>query len=120
LFRRNLPDFFWASVEAYTEPGIPDSYYCKDGVGGWIEFKKVDANKISSLTPIQVSWHAAHSRKGGRSFFFVRKGRELWAFKGGQGGLLHAEGLKGCPPLWVARQPWDWTRIRSILLASQQ
>lgn len=117
MFRSNLKHFFWLSVETYNDVGVADSFFCCNGVSGWIEFKKAEANKIPSLTQDQINWHAALYRKGGRSFFFVRRRKELHAFHGGQGAQLLEEGLKGPVPIRVWKQPWSWPEIAGVLLA---
>jgi hypothetical protein len=116
LFRSNLREFFWTSVETFTEPGIPDSFFCFDGVSGWIEFKQTTGNKIASLTPQQIAWHARLARKGGRSFFAVRRCSELILVEGARGSELR-EGLAFCQATWW-KSPWPWREVAQVLTTS--
>jgi hypothetical protein len=118
LFRSNLRDFFWTSIETFTEPGVPDSFFCKDGRCGWVEFKKTDGNKIASLTPQQVAWHARLARKGGRSFFAVRRGDELIIVDGALGDELRRGGLSEVARIASWRTPWPWDEVRNFLSLS--
>jgi hypothetical protein len=103
-------------VETFTEPGVPDSFYCFGGVSGWIEFKRTGTNRIKSLDDRQVLWHARLARKGGRSFFAVRRNRDLLLVPGCRGADLLGEGLSAVNPLsW--RSPWPWEAIEIALLA---
>jgi hypothetical protein len=117
LFRRNLSDFFWETIECYSSPGVPDSYFCRGGICGWVEFKKCEGNKIRSLTPEQVAWHMAHHRKGGRSFFAVRRERELLLFAGSRGPILAERGLDGPSILGLWNQPWPWDQVANSLIS---
>jgi len=103
-------------VETFTEPGVPDSFFCRDGCWGWIEFKQTTGNKIASLTPVQVLWHARLARKGGRSFFVVRRARDLLLVRGSRGADLRGEGLSGADPiLWPS--PWPWEAVGIALIS---
>ncbi len=118
-FRRHLSHFFWVSVETGgTEKGVADSFFCRDGVCGWVEFKKTNANRVKSLEPEQTAWHAALARKGGRSFFAVRRSKTLHLIAGKDGEVLRNGGLSACQFLGVWVQPWPWAEIERVLLKS--
>jgi hypothetical protein len=131
LFRENLPDFFWTSVETGgTARGVPDANYLKNGTEGWIEYKWTKRWTPKSFEPEQVAWHLRRAREGGRSFIAVRRqcavgprtaaADELYLFRGADAGLVRAEGLRGsCAPLLqFAGGParWSWDEVRRVLL----
>lgn len=117
LFRSNLREFFWTSVETFTEPGVPDSFFCFSGICGWIEFKQTFGDKIASLTPQQVAWHAKLARKGGRSFFIVRRRSELIVVRGELGDQLRKMGIASCGSIhW--HSPWPWEAVGETLIES--
>lgn len=132
IFRTKLPRFHWQSVESLgTGKGTPDSNYCFDGVDGWIEMKKTDANKVKSMKPEQVAWAERRLRAGGLTFFAVRETKKasglyadldaLWLIRGRGGRSLYIGGLSGVSPEDLAgRWPggprgWDWWAISRIL-----
>jgi hypothetical protein len=93
---------------------VADSFFCRGGVSGWVEFKQTKANKIASLTAEQVAWHMRLSRKGGRSFFAVRRGEELLLVRGERADLLKRGGLSSSSALsW--QRPWPWSEIGNSL-----
>jgi len=116
MFRSNLRDIFWTSIETSTEPGVPDSFFCCSGVMGWLEFKKIfSGERVPSLTPTQVMWHARLARKGGRSFFAVRRSQDLLLIPGDRGGIILKKGLTAAEPT-VWSPPWPWKIIKAALL----
>jgi len=118
MFRSNLRDVFWTSIETSTEPGVPDSFYCFNGVSGWLEFKKIfSGERVPSLTPVQVLWHARLARKGGRSFFAVRRNQDLLLVPGDRGGVILKEGLTAADPI-VWPSPWPWKAVKAALCRS--
>lgn len=117
LFRSNLSTFFWMSIEPIpSEKGAADSYYCKGGKNGFIEFKVATANKIKSLKVEQVTWHMKLSRFGGRSLFAVRRKNELLLVKGHEAAVLKEFGLDHCLSLKAFKRPWPWEEIGQKLL----
>ncbi len=86
LFRDNLPQFDWCSIESGTTGGgIPDSNYCtrvggryaltgiRDyGVEGWIEHKQTTGHAVT-MRPEQIGWILRRVRHGGRVWIAVRQ-----------------------------------------------
>src|SRR5215475_5876721 len=116
MFRANLPDFDWLSVETHgTSRGVPDSNYCVDGKEGWIELKACDGWRVS-IRPEQAAWAELRLRKGGRVFLAVRRAKkELWLFSGAAMRLLIDARLDATAPLgrWEGGpRSWDWRVVR--------
>ncbi len=136
LFRANLPQFDWCSVESgSTGGGIPDMNYCCDGDEGWLELKQSPGHRVT-LRPEQVGWISRRVRNGGRVWVAVRqlapKGprREardvLWLVPGRHAKLALTGGLVALGRLPVAEgvccwhngpARWDWTQIAAQLTA---
>jgi hypothetical protein len=133
LFRANLPQFDWTSVESGTTGGgIPDSNYCHGGTEGWIEYKQT-AGYVITLRPEQVGWIARRVRHGGRVWVAVRQlapagpRREardaLWlvpgrlAVEARTGGLRPLDGAPGVPTWHHGPRAWDWRAVAAVLVA---
>jgi hypothetical protein len=118
LFRQNLPEMHWQSVETgAVGPGVPDSNYCYKGAEGWVEFK-VTSGWAVTLRPAQIGWLLRRARAGGRVFVAVRQRDTLWLAAGGAAVALREAGLRGAPTLghWEGGpSQWPWTKIRRLL-----
>ena len=92
--RDKLNDFFIQRIETSIERGIPDVYYINNGRSGWIEGKYIRQPKRKTtklkvkITVEQIAWHISHARHGGLSYFLVKKGRDVYLFKGSSGRAL--------------------------------
>lgn len=133
LFRRNLPDMDWQSIEVGSiGSGVPDSNYCCDGVEGWVEFKKT-TGWVVELRKEQAAWIDRRCRHGGRVCIAVRQrggSRDnLWLLSGRLALLWRAVGLPRHWPLCPSIERdgvltvqnggparWDWTAIRTALV----
>jgi hypothetical protein len=130
LFQKNLSKlgFHCQSIETGgTGRGIPDFNFCKDGIEGWIEFKKTSAWAVSNISPDQIGWVLRRRRAGGGVFLAVRRQRnrsarkkavdELWIFDGLDIESVSDEGLKShINPLRVWEDDWNWEEIGCLLL----
>lgn len=143
LFRANLPQFDWCSIESgSTGGGIPDMNYCtrtsgltgiRDyGVEGWIEAKQTPGHAVT-LRPEQIGWIARRVRAGGRVWIAVRQqapagprrdARDaLWLIPGRDAKVACIEGLSGqdaargwsCWPDGPAR--WRWDLVARVLVS---
>ncbi len=136
LFRANLPQFDWCSIESgSTGGGIPDMNYCgwhhdEYGVEGWLELKQTPGHRVT-LRPEQVGWISRRVRNGGRVWIAVRqlapKGprREardaLWLIPGADAKVALLEGLTGRHadlewPCWEGGPAaWRWDHIAAQL-----
>lgn len=122
----------WQAIETGgTGRGIPDSYFCGQGVGcGWVEMKQTAAWNVG-LSPEQCGWHRAHSLRGGRSWIAVRRTHsggprrgsavdELWLCRGEWAPLLREGGLRCESIVWEGVWSggpvrWDWEAVRKTL-----
>ena len=92
--RDKLNDFFIQRIETAIERGIPDVYYIHEGHSGWIEGKYIKQPKRKTtklkvkITVEQIAWHISHTRHKGLSYFLVKKGRDVYLFKGSSGRAL--------------------------------
>ena len=92
--RDKLNDFFIQRIETAIERGIPDVYYIYKGQSGWIEGKYIKQPKRKTtklkvkITVEQIAWHISHARHGGISYFLIKKGRDVYLFKGSSGRAL--------------------------------
>jgi len=124
LFRTKLKRFFWVAVETpISGGGVPDHYWCCDGVMGWNEYKQTTGSKVKFRTE-QPGWHLSHDRHGGRSFIIVRqkvKAQDIiHIFKGSNIIRVRDEGLYFAPGLYMCAggpSKWDWGIIEATLLA---
>ncbi len=123
LFRQNLPQFHWVSIETgATAAGVPDSNYCFNGTEGWLEFKTT-AGWTVPLRPAQIGWLLRRSRARGRVFVAVRQVRPngddiLWLALGSHAAALRDKGLRGAPMLgcWPGGPSlWPWDAIKGLL-----
>lgn len=140
LFRENLPDFDWQSVETGgTGRGIPDSNFCAkpllphhSGYEGWIEYKSTDGYAVA-LRPEQTGWITRRVRFGGRVWIAVRRRHgggprlgdpvdELHLIPGGLAVAARVGGLRAPPVLRAARcwhggpgRGWDWRAVAAAL-----
>ena len=92
--RDKLNDFFIQRIETAIERGIPDVYFIYEGRSGWIEGKYIRQPKRKTtklkvkITVEQIAWHISHARHGGISYFLIKKGRDVYLFKGASGRAL--------------------------------
>lgn len=126
----------WQAIETGgTGRGIPDSYFCGQGVGcGWVEMKQTAAWNVG-LSPEQVSWAKTNILRGGRVFLAVRRRHEggprkgdpvdeLWLCSGWWNSHVAREGLR-CPDVtWLGvwgggPARWDWSAVRDILRSGE-
>ena len=135
IFHKHLPDGTWQAIETGgTGRGIPDSNFCfPPGVEGWVEFKKTDTYRVSSVKPEQVGWIERRIRAGGRVFVGVRRRcqagprkpamDELWLWRGEAIRAIRDQPMSEIDRdlllLWQAGGPssWSWASIRTILTA---
>jgi hypothetical protein len=120
LFRSNLKGFDMIAVETgSTDGGVPDLNYCKDGIEGWVEMKRVEHWRVA-IRPAQVGWAERRIAHGGRVFMAVRKERnQLWLFRGEVIRALLDTRVDEVPSLgfWFGGpSKWDWTAIEQLLL----
>lgn len=129
LFRQNLPQIFFTSIETGgTGRGVPDSYGCGGGVSFWIEYKLTSTWAVS-LRPEQVAWLSRHARAGGKGFVAVRRKTiegprkgpacdELYLVPGFLAAELKKHGLKAVPFQRHEGGPskWKWPTIGEMLL----
>ena len=132
LFRANIPDVFWTSIESgQTGGGISDSNFLCEGVEGWVEYKQTDGWAVT-LKPEQVGWILRRVRCGGRALIAVRRWTdggprspacdELWLVPGRlaaeakTGGLRHPV-VTGEALRWRGGPSrWDWETVRAAVL----
>ena len=69
------------------------------------------------ITVEQIAWHKSHERHGGLSYFLVKKGRNVYLFKGSSGRAL-ALGLTQdhFEKLAIAK---DWISIETCIKANK-
>jgi hypothetical protein len=120
LFRSNLKGFDMVAVETgSTEGGVPDLNYCKDGIEGWCEMKRVEHWR-TEIRPAQIGWTERRLRCGGRVFVAVRKEKnQLWIYHGSMLRALSSTRVDEVPSLgfWFGGpSKWDWAAIEHILL----
>ena len=130
LFRQNIMDIFWTTVETgATAAGVPDSFGIRGGKPFWQENKWTEAVAVN-FEPGQFSWHLRYARYGGKSFIAVRQladpgarreGRDnLFLYRGADIMAVNEKGLN-FPPLgsWMGGPAnWDWRAVRRLLLAT--
>lgn len=119
----------WVRIENRVESGTPDVNGCfthdGKGVDAWIELKTRDSWPKRLTTPIklphftdeQKKWLLARRRSGGRSFLFVRVGREYFLFSAVAAYTIEQYSR----PDWEARalahyrNRVDWEHFRSTI-----
>ena len=136
LFRANLPQFHWQSVETgLTGLGVPDSNFCAaGGIEGWVEYKQTDGWAVT-LRPEQVGWLTRRARLGGRVWVAVRRCHtggprlgppvdQLWLVPGrlavaaATGGLRHPA-VAGDALQWAGGPArWPWPVVGAALKAA--
>lgn len=132
LFRKNLPEFQWTTVETgAVQLGVPDSEYCgTGGRSGWVEFKRSTAWAVR-VRPEQIGWIGRRVRLGGRVWIAVRRVAdagprraavdELHMVPGScvedlalRGGLQNAVVRENS---FVLPDPWDWAFVERLLIS---
>jgi len=120
MFRTKLPKFFWVPIETVIGGGgVPDHWWCCDGVSGWNEYKQTQGYVIN-FRPEQIGWHQRLARAGGRSFIIVRRRTkrddELWLYHGVDAAPSMLRELT--PLLRCAGGPatWSWPALAALLL----
>ena len=84
--RKKWPDIFLQRIETAVERGIPDLFYCHDGVMGWVEGKYIDkpvheTSKCRTKVSVeQIAWHRSFKRNKGAVFLLVKVSREVYLF----------------------------------------
>lgn len=126
IFREHLPQIMWTSIETGgTGRGIADSnFLTKDGIEGWIEFKKTEAFAVT-MRPEQVGWIERRIRYGGRTWIGIRQirkdGDHLHLVPGFAVRTLATEGLRSgavsvYSPSWNGGPAnWPWRDIAEWL-----
>lgn len=134
LFRDNLPQVHWQSVETgATGRGVPDSNGCWRGREFWVEFKQTEGFAVT-LRPEQVAWLTRRARAGGRVFVAVRRrctagprrarADELWLLAGSSAREAKVLGLRGLPEeapdavlgSWGGGPSrWSWDEVLAVL-----
>lgn len=123
MFRKKLPAWFWVVIETpISGGGVPDHYWCHQGVNGWNEYKATNGYAIR-FRPEQIGWHLRLKRAGGVSFIVVRRmnrdADELWIFHGASAQLLDQHGINKVPCINKqigGSSIWDWDGIGRTLL----
>jgi len=117
LFRRNLPEAQWTSIETgSTAAGVPDcEYIFPGGYQGWVEFKAARKDRVI-IRSEQVGWLLTRSRMGGRCFIAVRRDRELMIYDGGQAAELKDRGISRIGWRYYGLTPWDWAAVKQLLI----
>lgn len=65
IFKKNLPQFHWQPIELGAGGvGCLDANFCWNSIEGWIEYKKLQKNRID-LRPEQIGWVLQRIRHGG-------------------------------------------------------
>lgn len=127
LIRANLKGWDLQRIESgLTGLGIPDLNYCHAGREGWVELKQTKG-WVVGIRPDQVGWIERRVRHGGRVTVMVRQGglgRDcLWVLAPSSIRLLRdRERLDRLPSSLVLARldpPWDWEKVRQILLRSE-
>jgi Holliday junction resolvase len=119
LFRKNLPEVFWTSIESrLTQQGIPDLHGICKGKSFWIENKKARGN-IVRFQPMQIGWLKRYARCGGACFVAVRAKNALWLLPGGSVEVIAVKGLTAMPKQTLlgsnGPKAWPWPRILELL-----
>ena len=129
LFRKNISDAHWQTIERLLDRGVPDSNVCVDGSDVWIEFKATRKWYVR-MRPEQVGWLLARERRGGRTVIAVRRRMvagspltdQLWMIRGSAAAYVQDHGIKGLAGvnaflgMWEGGpRRWDWSEIREIL-----
>lgn len=120
LFTTHLKSWQVTPIESgHTVLGIPDVELCAPGGATcWVETKQCDGNAVR-VRAGQVSWIGRRARLGGRVFVAVRRGPELFIFRGHGVKALAEGGLKAAEP-WLEGKwdggpaRWDWASIEGI------
>ena len=84
---------FIQTVESDTTPGIPDLYYLKDSVSGWVELKLAKVLPKRSTTAVfksmnhslsneQANWISLCLKAGGTAWVLAGYKRTLWLVPG--------------------------------------
>lgn len=136
LFRKNIRDAHWQTIERLLDRGVPDSNVCVDGSESWIEYKATKKWYVK-MRPEQIGWLLARERHGGRTFVAVRRrcapgprreaADELWLLRGSAAVVLAERGLaafidleapEGLLGRWGGGPgAWPWGRVRELLAA---
>lgn len=136
LFNKHLPHpRHMQNVElGMTNQGVPDLYYCINGISGWVECKATPSWGIG-LRPSQIGWAVTHCRHGGRVLVAVRRrtaggprtpaADQLYLLRGHCARELRTGGLQ-----WALSQPpgqvvlgmwsggptkWNWSAVYSFM-----
>jgi hypothetical protein len=128
MFKDKLKSFFWVPIETpISGGGVPDHYFCRDGVSGWNEYKLVKSGWTPKWRAEQIGWHSRLYRAGGRSFIVIRRHTvredELWIYPGKAAQALKIQTMRGVEPiLKQAGGPsaWDWAGIGALLVSDLQ
>lgn len=132
-FKKGLPTWHWQPIETATGQGVPDLEFCSpNGVGGWIENKKITSGSNWFDHPIsshQSAWIKRRVRMGGRVFIAARRHHGegprigdaadvLYLFPGREVEGLVRGGIIGAAPAGVwggGAGAWNWREIARIL-----
>lgn len=127
LFRKNVRQCHWQTIERLLDRGVPDSNVCIDGTDVWVEYKATKVWHVKMRTE-QVGWLLTRERHGGRTVIAVRrrnaKADQLWMVRGHQAALVQERGLvpwlttpaEGFLGMWEGGPSrWNWRSIRSLL-----
>ena len=124
LFRKNLPQVHWVSVESgFTDLGIPDMNGCVGGREFWVEAKLARGNVVR-IRPGQIAWLSRRHRVGGRVFVAVRQQKprhgvdRLWLFRGEHAAVLSDQGMDATSyaGMWDGGpHKWPWEAILTEL-----
>ncbi len=118
--RKKWPDIFLQRIETAVERGIPDLFYCYQGITGWLEGKYLDkpvheTSKCRTKVSVeQIAWHRSFRRNKGAVFLLVKVSKEVFLFDSGEAETLNSGVVyKNLKDLSLAH---GWDKIRDFLI----
>lgn len=121
-------------IENGVLDGMPDTYYCIDGTGGWMELKApVEPKRATTplfsgnhpLSLAQRNWLLAHAQAGGVSWVAIESDTAVLLVEGRHADIVNGstlEELKRLAAFWSPRpmaEP-DWRKFAETLVGKRR